>query len=52
MFSELPIEIQEFIFSLCGIECHVCQKKILNLDTFHKKVSKFYFCSVECYNFN
>ena len=51
MFNNLPIEIQDLIFSFCEIKCHVCQKKILNLDTFHKKVSKFYFCSSDCYNF-
>lgn len=48
----LPIDLQIEILSFIPIKCHSCYRKI---DQTNKNIiivcKKFYFCSLECYNF-
>ena len=44
----LPNEIIEYIFKLSNNKCHTCNV-VCKIP--YKKQCKFYYCSINCYNF-
>ena len=50
MLPYIPSEIQTIIFEFANIRCHGCYK-CLQAGEIKKKQGKWYYCSMECYEF-